>query len=295
MEGDQASQFDMALKWAKSVEGRPAAMLLWNGDHNSDELCEKLDEMRIYVGIPNFKIFVDDDDKGIELRSESIFDDVELPKGVDFEVAINEYRAAERAAQYMAKKLDGKKGSVVTAARIYCSRANYVIDGFEDEFKELKEKGDYDLSQVKIPINLVYEENMISKVASGCDDIIGMYVPAPDFAYEWIEHMHESGKNPDDVVNISADMSEEMVKLFENGDLDMLIGRSLYREGYKCAENFDKLFKGEKVPKFEYIDAEYLTEETAGELLPRYKELFERTKDEEFFERYEAMEFIAEQ
>ena len=292
VDGDQKSQLDMALEWAKSVEGRPAAMLLWNGDHNSDELCEKLDKMGVYVGIPHFKIFVDDDDKGIELRSESIFDDVELPKGVDFEVAINEYRAAERAAQYMAKKLDGKKGSVVTAARIYSSRANYVIDGFEDEFKELKEKGDYDLSQVKKPDDLVYAEFMISEVAKKYDDIIGMYVPNSDFAYEWIEHMHESGKNPDDVVNISADMSEEMVKLFESGDLDMLIGRSLYHEGYKCAGNFDKLFKGEKVPKFEFLEAEYLTEETADELLPRYKELFERTKDDEFFERYKAREFI---
>ena len=92
----------------------------------------------------------------------------------------------------------------------------------------------------------------------------------------------------------SADMSEAMVELFKNGDLDMLIGRSLYQEGYKCAENFDKLFKGEKVPKFEFLEAEYLTEETADELLPKYKELFERTKDDEFFERYEAREFIAE-
>ena len=52
--GDQEKQLDMALEWAKSVEGRPAAMLLWNGDHNSDELCEKLDEMGIYVGMPGF-------------------------------------------------------------------------------------------------------------------------------------------------------------------------------------------------------------------------------------------------
>ena len=56
----------------------------------------------------------------------------------------------------------------------------------------------------------------------------------------------------------------------------------------------DKLFKGEYVPKFEFIEAEYLTDETADELLPKYKELFERVKDEEFFEKYKAKSFIGE-
>ena len=304
VDGDQKSQLDMALEWAKSVEGRPAAMLLWNGDHNSDELCEKLDEMGVYVGIPHFKIFVDDDYSALDEYENSgdsaAFEKVMLPAGINFEYRIDDYEAGRRAAQLMAKKLDGKKGSVICSVSTKGTSTNEPVAGFMDEFKRLKYSKEYDLSEITVQeyCMLGGEDIEWAQAAMGYyeeyGDLIGVFGYMSIDVIPWTTAFREKGVDPDDWVMITYDLTDSNIGRYESGEVDMLINQNYYFEGYKCAENFDKLFKGEKVPKFEYIEAEYLTEETADELLPKYKELFERTKDDEFFERYKAREFIAE-
>ena len=125
-------------------------------------------------------------------------------------------------------------------------------------------------------------------------DIIGMYIEVPESVNYLLEVCRERGIDPAQIYIATCDLTEKNMPLAEGSEVDLFANMPLYHEGYKCAENFDKLFKGEKVPKFEFLEAEYLTEETADELLPRYKELFERTKDDEFFERYKAKKFIVE-
>ena len=294
VDGDQKSQLDMALEWAKSVEGRPAAMLLWNGDHNSDELCEKLDEIGVYVGIPHFKIFVDDDDKGIEQKSGSVFDQVELSMGITFEMPLGAWRIGTKIAEHMAKSLDGKSGKIATVATVKSSTMNEKLMGFEERFAQLKKEGSYDLSGVKLLESRMEmgEKDVFVDILKENRDIIGMYIEVPESVNYLLEVCRERGIDPAQIYIATCDLTEKNMPLAEGSEVDLFANMPLYHEGYKCAENFDKLFKGEKVPKFEFLEAEYLTEETADELLPRYKELFERTKDDEFFERYKAREFI---
>ena len=304
VDGDQKSQLDMALEWAKSVEGRPAAMLLWNGDHNSDELCEKLDKMGVYVGIPHFAVFVEDDYDAMDdyWRNGDInaLDRVRLPKGVDFELKMDDCRAGKYAAEFIAKKLDGKKGSIISLVNAKGGADNYHEWEFSDTFDELKAQGEYDLSQVKMLDSVLsggeYEacKTITLGILQENRDILGIFCTTSYLAKACVEARELYGKSADDIVIMGYQITEENVELFENGKVALVVDNSIYREAYKCAENFDKLFKGEKVPKFEFLEAEYLTEETADELLPRYKELFERTKDDEFFERYKAKKFIVE-
>ncbi len=296
VEGDQAKQLDMALEWAKSVEGRPAAMLLWNGDHNSDELCEKLDEMGVYVGIPHFKILVDDDDKGAEQKSGDVFGEVELPAGITFELPLGTWRTGAKIAEHMAKSLDGKSGKIATVATVLSSTMNEKLIGFEERFNQLKKDGPYDLSGVELLESRaeIGVKDVYIDILKENRDIIGMYIEVPDSVNYMIEACRERGIDPAQIYIATCDLTEKNMPLTEGGEVDLFANMPLYQEGYKCAENFDKLFRGEKVPKFEYIEAEYLTEETADELLSKYKELFERTKDDEFFEEYKAKEFIEE-
>ena len=301
VEGDQKTQLDMALEWARSVEGRKAGMLLWNGDHGSDELCKKLGDMGIYVGIPHFEVLMNDYDEDIfDLSVDKNFDEVRLPEGVTFECRINDYEAGRYAAEYMAKRLDGKKGSVISIVSVKNAATNYHEWGFRERFEELKAEGKYDLSCVEMlepRLNGGDDERgeqMFCDLMTEHPDIIGVFLIPGLSAKRWKAACIRTGRDMQDMVTVCYEVTEENIEFFTEGTADMLIGRRLYYEAYKCAQNFDRLFNGEYVPKFEYIDAEYLNEDTADELLPKYKELFERTKDDEFFEKHKARSFIGE-
>ncbi len=278
--GYQNEQFDAALKWAESIEGRPAGMLLWNGDHNSDETAAALKEMGIYVGIPHFRIFVDDDPK------------LGLPEGYTFEYAVDREVYGARAAEYIAEKVDGREGSVVVTEIMLSSVYNEVRDIFIERFCELKESNKYDLSKVELLDGYMESGEVVSAADAHVDflkrnpELIAVFGTTGTSVQSWSNAMKNCGYEPGDIVLVGLDITEENIALYEEGWASMIIGYSLYYEGYKCAENFHKLFNGEDVPAWEDIEAEYLYDETEEELIPRYEHILARTADDAFFEKY---------
>ena len=227
-------------------------------------------------------------------------DKVKLPKGITFELKTDDCKAGKYAAEFIAKKLDGRRGSIISLVNTKGSADNFHEWAFSDMFEELKKDGKYDLSQVKmLESRLSGGEAETTKVIvldilHENRDIIGIFCTPGNLVKSCAEARERYEKNADEIVLLGYDITEENIQLFEEGKVDMLVDDSIYEEAYKCAQNFDRLFKGEEVPKFEFIEPEYLDEDTAEELLPKYKQLFERTKDEEFFEKHKARSFIGE-
>ncbi len=279
--GYQNEQFDAALKWAESIEGRPAGMLLWNGDHNSDETAAALKEMGIYVGIPHFGIFVDDDPE------------LGLPEGYTFEYAVDPKIYGARAAEYIAERLNGKSGTVVTSGSYFGGGENsyyYASKGFCERFEELRTEYDLDdiefMDWLTVGGSLECAEKIIYGAFQENPDIIAAFGSTGNCALAWSMAAEKMGKNPGDILIVGMDITEENIALYEEGWASMIIGHHFYYEGYKCAENFHKLFNGEDVPAWEDIEAEYLYDETEEEIIPRYEHILARTADDAFFEKY---------
>ena len=191
----------------------------------------------------------------------------------------------------MAEKLEGKEGSLsITQNMRGGVSINYVTEVFQIRLNELR--SEYDLDDVRI-LETLQEggevetaTSIILGIIQSNPDIIAAFGTSGISSLSWPGAAEKAGKQPGDMVIITEDITEENVEKYNEGWVDMLVGVPLYDEGYKCAENFHKLFNGEDVPEFEHIDAEYLTEETEGELIPKYEELFARVKDDSLFAPY---------
>ncbi len=278
---EQLNVFKAALDWAKSVEGKRAGMILWNSDHNSDELCLELKEMGVYVGIPHFQIFKEDDPK------------LGIVDGVNFEYSVRYEDIAVCAAELLAEHADGKKGTILVGFTVnFDETANFI----EEYLNNMKEWEIHDLDEVKvIQANcglFVDKEGDEARFDAACEvikqfpDVIGTYNMFENDIELGTRALNAMGR--EDVFSIYWQNSDDSYKQCEKADGVMLFANRLYDEGTMGVKKLTMLIDGGEVPVFEYLDFYRMDNDKNADALKEYAALMERVdaKSDEFYEGY---------
>ncbi len=256
--GDQAEQFNMAETWAASVTPGKAAMLMWNGDHNSDELVAKLwNDYQIIVGVPHFRIFVDDDpEKG-------------LPEGYAFEMACDPVLYGQEVAKLAAAALDGKEGSFALTQNTMNSTENAGTAAFAAEFEA--QKANYDLDGIKI-LDVVLEGGEMESattinlgIIQANPDLIGAFGLTGNSPVSWADAATKAGKADGEIWIAGMDATDTNLQYLEAGKVQVIVAQPLVQEAAKTMEYFDILFNGGTVEPWTDLAAGIVTMDATGE------------------------------
>jgi ABC-type sugar transport system substrate-binding protein len=256
--GDQAEQFAMAETWAASITPGKAAMLMWNGDHNSDELVAKLwNDYQIIVGVPHFRIFVDDDPaKG-------------LPEGYAFEMACDPVAYGQEVAKLAAKALDGKTGSFALTQNTKNSTENAGTAAFAEEFAKQGET--YDLSGIKV-LDVVLEGGEMESattinlgIIQANPDLIGAFGLTGNSPVSWADAATKAGKADGELWIAGMDATDTNIQYLEAGKVQVIVAQPLVQEAAKTMEYFDILFNGGTVEPWTDLAAGIVTLDATGE------------------------------
>lgn len=281
---EQLNVFKAALDWAKNMEGKRTGMILWNGDHNSDELCLELKEMGVYVGIPHFQIFKEDDPK------------LGIVDGVNFEYSVRYEDIAVCAANLLAEHADGKKGTIMIGLTGNISIIEDMIGENLNEIKDMREWEMYDLGNVNIvQANCgLFEEkdDDEARFKAACEvikqfpDVIGTYNMFENDIELGTRALKAMGR--EDVFSIYWQNSGDSYKQCEKADGVMLFANRLYDEGTMGVKKLTTLIDGGEVPVFEYLDFYRMDNDKNADTLNEYAALMERVgvKSDEFYEGY---------
>lgn len=256
---DQTEQFNAAKNWAAGVESGKGGMLLWNGDHASDALCAELGDAGILVGIPHFRVFVDDD---VEKK--------ELPKGVSFEMACDPVAYGKAVAELAAKALDGKTGSFALTQNTKNTTENAATESFIAEFKALGSQ--YKLDGIKV-LDVVLEGGEVEPataknlgIIQANKDIIGAFGTTGNSPVTWSSAAEKANMKPGtDLWIAGMDATDSNLALLKEGKVNVVVAQPLVQEAAKTAEYFDKLFRGETVPGWTDLKAGIVTKDATGE------------------------------
>lgn len=256
---DQTEQFNAAKNWAAGVDSGKGGVLLWNGDHASDALCAELGEAGILVGIPHFRIFVDDDEEKKE-----------LPAGVSFEMACDPVAYGKAVAELAAKALDGKTGSFALTQNTKNSTENAATESFIAEFKALGSQ--YKLDGIKV-LDVVLEGGEVEPataknlgIIQANKDIIGAFGTTGNSPVTWSSAAEKAGMKPGTELWIAGmDATDSNLALLKEGKVNVVVAQPLVQEAAKTAEYFDKLFRGETVPGWTDLQAGIVTVDATGE------------------------------
>ena len=278
---EQLNVFKAALDWAKSVEGKRAGMILWNSDHNSDELCLELKEMGVYVGIPHFQIFKEDDPK------------LGIVDGVNFEYSVRYEDIAVCAAELLAEHADGKKGTILVG---FNGNVDTIADMIEERLNDMEEWEMYDLGSVNIvQANCgLFEEkdddearfDAACEVIKQFHDVIGTYNMFENDIELGTRALKAMGR--EDVFSIYWQNSGDSYKQCEKADGVMLFANKFYDEGTMGVKKLTTLIDGGEVSVFEYLEFYRMDNDKNADALKEYAALMERVdaKADEFYEGY---------
>ena len=290
-EGENAAEGmkNAALDWAKSVEGRPAAIAYLPVTYESEYLPYKqLKDMGIYVALPNNAIFTNQDELDLDsslLETEN-YDKVQLPEGVDFETCSNKYKGGKYAAREVAEHIDGKNGEVVITS-LTINASNYAYAGFKSEFERLRES--YDLSGITLNelsmLGTDFEEAEDTAEALLDKNVIAVFDFSGIKASLWEEALEKAGRDRKDVFIEYMGPFELNAKAYVDNDIDGLIGFSLYEEGYNCINLFCELFSGKSVEKFTLMEPK-ISEEELKTMPESYERAAKIIEDDDYFEKY---------
>lgn len=254
---DQAEQFAAAETWAAGIESGKGGMLLWNGDHASDELCAKLGKAGIYVGIPHFRIFVNDDNEKME-----------LPEGIVFEMACDPVAYGKAVADLAAEALDGKKGSFALTQNTKNTTENAATASFIEEWGKIT---DHDVSGIKI-LDVVLEGSEVESattinlgIIQANKDIVGAFGTTGNSPVTWADAATKAGYADGDLWLAGMDATTANIEYLEAGKVQVIVAQPLVPEAAKTAEYMDKLFRGETVPKWTDLKAGIVTMTSTGE------------------------------
>lgn len=257
--GDQAEQFAMCETWAASVTPGKAAILMWNGDHNSDELVAKLyNDYQIIVGVPHFRIFVNDD---VEKK--------ELPEGYAFEMACDPVAYGQEVAKLAAAALDGKTGSFALTQNTKNSTENAATDSFIKEFEA--QKANYKLDGIKI-LEVGLEGGEMEPattynlgIIQANKDLVGAFGTTGNSPVSWADAASKAGKKDGELWIAGMDATDTNLQYLEAGKVQVIVAQPLVQEAAKTMEYFDILFNGGTVEPWTDLSAGIVTKDATGE------------------------------
>ena len=257
--GDQAEQFAMCETWAASVTPGKAAVLMWNGDHNSDELVAKLwNDYQILVGVPHFRIFVDDDNEKME-----------LPEGYAFEMACDPVAYGQEVAKLAAAALDGKTGSFALTQNTKNSTENAATESFAAEWEA--QKANHKLDGIKV-LDVVLEGGEVESattinlgIIQANPDIIGAFGTTGNSPVTWADAATKAGKKDGELWIAGMDATDTNLQYLEAGKVQVIVAQPLVQEAAKTMEYFDILFNGGTVEPWTDLAAGIVTKDATGE------------------------------
>ena len=229
-------------------------IMLWAGDETAFPTLSRMAAEDVAVGIAHFKF---------------VKEDGTLPEGLTFNMACDPVLYGQQSAEIMAKKLDGKTGSVAITLNTKNITENAADDSFRAEWEALG--ATYDLSKIKL-LETQLEGGVMDAatavnlaIIQANPDIIGAFGTTGNSPITWSEAATKAGKADGEIAIIGMDATEGNLDALESGKVLALVAQPLYQEAYKTMEYLDKVFKGEEVPLWTPLEAPIVTADGEGE------------------------------
>jgi ribose transport system substrate-binding protein len=242
------------------------------GDNGLDSTIAAAGRRGIFVGVTHFN---------------HVREDGTNPPGYSFGMACDPSLYGAEAAEAIAKKLNGRTGSIAITQNARNITENAASDAFIKAWNgPLQSK--YNIKGIKIlPIQL--EGAMLDQavavnlaIIQSNPDLIGAFGTTGGSPVSWGDAAQKAGKQPGEICIIGMDATEGNLDYLEQGKVYGIVAQPGWEEHYQAVEYMVKLFKGEKVPVWTTLPAPIVTKDGTGvNGLAYHKDIASRVK--EFF------------
>jgi ribose transport system substrate-binding protein len=248
----------LAAMQAFLAEGGQGIITPWE-NNTADVFFAQAGRQNCIIGIPHFD----------HRKSDGTY-----PSGIIFGMACDPTAYGAASADIMAKKLDGKSGSVAITQNNRNITENAASDSFIATWNTLGSK--YNIRNIKLlPIQLeggVLDQATAVNLAiiQANRDLIGAFGTTGNSPVSWGDAAQKAGKAPGEIAIIGMDATEGNLDYLEAGKVFAIVAQPLYEEHYMGMEYLDKVLRGQKVEPWTPMDAPIVTKDGAGKNGPAY-------------------------
>jgi len=251
-EGGDSAELYAAVD-AFAAEGGKACMV-WAGDSSAYECIANAASSGVIVGVAHF-----DHRKA----------DGTLPEGMKFNMACDPVLYGKQVAELLAKKLEGKTGSIALTQNTKNITENAANDSFRSTWAELAKTMKLDgitLLDTELEGGVVDSATAVNlAIIQAHPDIIGAFGTTGNSPITWSDAATKAGKADGEIAIVGMDATEGNLNALDSGKVVALVAQPLYQEAYLTMQYFDKLLRGEEVPTWTSLTAPIVTKDGTGE------------------------------
>ena len=186
-----------------------------------------------------------------------------------FNMACDPVLYGKQVAELMAKKLEGKTGSIALTQNTKNVTENAANDSFRSTWAELAKTMKLEgitLLDTELEGGVVDSATAVNlAIIQAHPDIIGAFGTTGNSPITWSDAATKAGKADGEIAIVGMDATEGNLNALEAGKVIALVAQPLYQEAYLTMQYFDKILRGEEVPAWTDLSAPIVTKDGTGE------------------------------
>jgi ribose transport system substrate-binding protein len=234
-------------------------LMIWAQDETAYETLASLGRQGVVVGVPHNRLI---DSSG------------KLPAGLTFNMACSATAYGKDVAELMAKKLQGKRGTVALTQANRNVTENAAMESFINTWNSLVSQ--YNLSGIRV-LTPDLEGGVLDQaiavnlaIIQSHPDLLGAFGSTGNSPITWADAATKAGKKDGELVIVGMDATEGNLDYLDSGKVTAIVAQPLYEEAYKTMEYLDKVLRGGTVPAWTDLDAPIVTKDGTGPNGPAY-------------------------